>query len=283
MLTFDAPVWARFVRFTGAAPDAGDPAVEVAAELPDVVRIFERAAGPDYLPAIGEWGQNRHDAMYERLNPPTPVELDADAGDEAEAATVLDIGALHTDSAWVEQDEDWFRVTAPPGEGAVAVTITGVPSVDVDVAVLDMDGTELDSETTASAADSITVRAVVEPGADYLVRVTEPPSSIVFAFDTSTSIGPYAAAVYAGLVRYAGDVRTGQETVNIFPFGGQMLLDASSDEPYLLQAAITNYPQTANVEQRRGCADRVDGGPCRATGSPRRHADHRCADRTDRR
>ena len=100
--------------------------------------------------------------------------------------------------------------------------------------------------------DALTVTAVVEPGADYLVRVTEPPSSIVFAFDTSTSIGPYSAAVYAGLVRYAGDVRQGQETVNIFPFGGQMLLDESSDESFLLQAAITNYPQTETSSNAEG-------------------------------
>ena len=59
---------------------------------------------------------------------------------------------------------------------------------------------------------------------------------MVFAFDTSCSIGPLEAAVYQALTRFAGDVLPGRETVNILPFGEQLLLEDWTDESYLLQA-----------------------------------------------
>ena len=49
----------------------------------------------------------------------------------------------------------------------------------------------------------------MEPGASYRLRVTQPPTSVVFAFDTSASIGSLVPAVYQGLNGFAGDVLPG--------------------------------------------------------------------------
>jgi hypothetical protein len=92
----------------------------------------------------------------------------------------------------------------------------------------------------------------VRGGATYYLRIEEPPSSVVFAFDTSGSIGPYVTTVYQGLYQYAGDVQPGQEFVNILPFGARLLLKQWSDQPYELQSAITNYPRTESSSDSEG-------------------------------
>ena len=162
------------------------------------------------------------------------------------------LGTTVTDTAWVGQDDDWYVIDVPTGDRAIAVTLSGGPTIDVDIAMFDAEGGEIPIEAEDPSATEATFIADVEPGGRYFLRITEPPSSVVFAFDTSMSIGPYTPAVLQGLVRYSGDVEEGQETVNVFPFGAEMLLDEWSDEPYLLQAAITNYPQTATSSDAEG-------------------------------
>ena len=157
------------------------------------------------------------------------------------------------------------------------MTLTGIPTVDVDVAVLEADGDELDIEIRPSAGDALrTVTAVVEPGADYLVRVTEPPTSMVFAFDTSFSIGPYSAAVYQGWSASRGSPGTGDR--QHLAVRRPMLLDESGDESFLpghdreLPADQTSSDaEGALVARRRRSRNRGPGDD----------PDHRCPDRSD--
>ena len=249
---FAEPTWARFVRVTVSAPSSAPDPAAVAWELPDAIRVFEQPADDTYRSILGEWGHYRREAIYEQLLPPTEVDLDPDAGNDADAATVLPLGDAVTDTALVGQDEDWYRVQVPAGEEALSVTLTGLPTVDVEVTMFDAEGAEVAVESATTSANATTFTALVDGGGEYLIRVVEPPSSVIFAFDTSMSIGPYTPAVLQGLVRYSGDVEPGQEMVNIIPFGADLLLDEWSDEPYLLQAAITSYPQTATSSDAEG-------------------------------
>ncbi|MEJ7761933.1 MAG: VWA domain-containing protein, partial [Thermomicrobiales bacterium] len=252
-LDLSRPIWARFVRFTGIAGDGGVPdATTVVWELPGPIGVIERAQDDDYRSILGEWGHYRTEAIYERLVPPPVLTLDPDAGDGAEGATALPLDHRVTDSAWVGQDEDWYRVDVPAGETFLAFTLGGDPSLDVNVALFDGAGSRVSLGQEVSSARETIFTAAVEPGASYDLRVTEPPSSIVIAFDTSSSLGPYAATFYPALNRYAGDVQTGQEAVNVLPFGTDPLLDTPSDQPYLLQAAVTNYPRTESSSDSEG-------------------------------
>ena len=90
------------------------------------------------------------------------------------------------------------------------------------------------------------VGAPVEPGATYWLRITEPPSSLVIAFDTSSSMGSVLPTVYQAIAGYARDVIPGQEVVNYLPFGEELLIDGWADDPYVLLQAINNYPRTAS-------------------------------------
>ncbi len=83
--------------------------------------------------------------------------------------------------------------------------------------------------------------AAVEPGASYHVEVAQPPSSIVFAFDTSGSMGNYLSFVLQALRTFAAGVTPGQEAVLIKPFEEKPLLPDWSDQPYVLQNAVRAY------------------------------------------
>jgi hypothetical protein len=237
----DAPVWARFVRFRATVPgDVVPGATPTNWELPDAVRVVERPVDDEYRSILGAWGGATRASGYELANPADPVELNPDAGDTADAAADLPLGTNVTDSAWVGADEDWYRITIPDGETAIAVTSTGSPTVGVDVEIRDATGATIETAVDETPRET-TYTAEVASGAEYFVRVTEPPTSVVFAYDTSVSTAPFVATVYAGLNRYAAGIEEGRETVNIVPFGREPLLDAPTDEGYLVQTVITNY------------------------------------------
>ncbi|MDQ3653830.1 MAG: VWA domain-containing protein, partial [Chloroflexota bacterium] len=248
---FDEPVWARFIRITGVEPasttaDTGTPvAEELVRELPEQITVHERPVDGDYRSILSEWGTDNPRAIYELLVEPTGVNLDDDAGNDRETSTLLPANTIHTDSAAIDMDEDWYRVDIPQDHEILIVTIEGIPALGVTLALFDEQGNEIAIDQDPITANSMEVSATVTPGAAYYLRVTQPPTSVIFAFDTSFSIGPLEPAVYQGLTRFAGDVLPGREAVNILPFGETLLLDDWVDEPYFLQGTIANYPRTS--------------------------------------
>lgn len=255
---FDEPAWARFIRITGIPPavpggDAATPAAEPPdLVLPDQVIVRERAVDDDYRSIVGEWGTDSPRAIHESLVAPDAVTLDDDAGDDEHTATLLAPGSPHTDSASVEADEDWYRVDVPDGDGTLTVTLDGIPALGVTVTMFDEQGNGIAIEQDLVTATSLEISAIVTPGASYLLRVTQPPTSVIFAFDTSFSIGTLESSVYQGLTRFAGDVLPGRERVNVLPFGEGLLLDDWVDEPYFLQGTIANYPRTSISSDAEG-------------------------------
>ncbi len=255
---FDAPTWARFVRVTGVQPagQAADTATPVAdapaLELPDQIVVRELPIDGDDRSILGEWGTGSPNAIYETLVAPDAVTLDDDAGNDLETATLLPPGSTRTDSAAVEADEDWYQIDVPEGDGTLTVTLEGIPALGVAVTLFDEEGNEIAIEPDPVSATSIRIATAVTPGAAYTLRVTQPPTSVIFAFDTSFSIGTLEPTVYQGLTRFAGDVLPGREAVNILPFGETLLLDDWVDEPYLLQGTIANYPRTSTSSDAEG-------------------------------
>jgi hypothetical protein len=82
----------------------------------------------------------------------------------------------------------------------------------------------------------------VTPGAEYRLEVRQPPSSIVFAYDTSASVGPYLEEVYHGLRAFSADVTPGRESVLVLPFEEDPLIETWSDDRFALQNAIDRRP-----------------------------------------
>ncbi|MEJ7837714.1 MAG: VWA domain-containing protein, partial [Thermomicrobiales bacterium] len=243
-VVLEEAVWARFVRVTYLVP--ADPDGDAAARyvyLPNTVMVFERAVSDEYRSIVGEWGATSSEAIYERLLPEAVLELDTDAGNDQVSATLLPLGTTITNTAWVEQDVDWYQVDAPADAGNLEFTLSGVPSVEVAVDLFDAGGNPVDLRFREDTGEAEVFVAEVLAGGSYFLRVTEPPSNVIFAFDTSGSIGPFSSTVYQALGQYTADIQPGQEVVNIVPFGRDVLLADWSGEPYFLQSAITNYPR----------------------------------------
>ncbi|MBA2246491.1 MAG: VWA domain-containing protein [Chloroflexia bacterium] len=251
------PAWARFVRFTGvttneapATPESVPMSLEW--QLPDRIEIRELTPDDTYRSILGEWGGFRQEAIHEQLTIPEPIPLDADAGNDAAGATLLPLGTRHADTAAVAVDEDWYRVTVPGDSQVLTLSLTGEPVLGVSASLFDAMNNEIPLERQAGTGVEHVFTAIVEPGAAYLLRVTQPPTSVVIAFDTSFSIGPFESSVYQGLNRFAGDILKGRETANVLPFGAELLLPDWSDEPYLVQGAIAGYPRNTTSSDAEG-------------------------------
>jgi hypothetical protein len=77
------------------------------------------------------------------------------------------------------------------------------------------------------------------------VKVSEPPHSVVIAYDTSGSLLSQTPVIFDGLTRFAMGVTPGAEAVNFMPFQQPLMLQAFSDQPFVLQAALAADPRVS--------------------------------------
>ncbi|MGI8485123.1 MAG: VWA domain-containing protein, partial [Thermomicrobiales bacterium] len=253
---FAQPTWSRFVRLSGVkavgVQNATPTDTTVMWELPNTVHVYERMPDDSYRSILGEWGASSSTAIYEHLVPPAAVALAPDVGNDASHATILPLGSRLTNTAAVGSDEDWYQVEVPAGMGQLAITMRGDPTLDVALTMFDEGGKQMEVAASVSSPQETTFRADVIGGKRYFLRVVQPPTSVIFAFDTSGSIGPFVTTVYQGLGQYAAAVQPGKEVVNILPYGEHLLLPQWTDQPYVLQGAIASYPRTAGSSDSEG-------------------------------
>jgi hypothetical protein len=221
--------------------------------------IYESPTGPDYRSVTGAWGGTNRSGIYEYLNPPATEAVSDlnDAPDEQADAAPLKIGETVNGRAHIGTDVDWYKVTAPDDDNTLTFTLTGMPSVDVTVRLYDTSGQEVEAIRTVEGDTSqVTYTATVEPGADYTIEVQQPPHSIVFTFDTSGSMGPYAPLVQQSLRSFAGGVTKGQEFVQVIAFETDPLLDTWTDDSYVVYSAINGYyDQSSSSSAEKGVLD----------------------------
>ena len=247
--TLPAPAWARYVRV--AAPARGKDA-QLA--LPDVLRVIERPTGPDYRSVIGEWGHYSRAGVYEWLNPlPPAAETAAGGGNNTvEHAQTIAAGAAVQGTVQIGQKVDWYRVDVPAGQNAVVLRLTGQPTVGVRAIFQDAAGKPLPVTVDPVSPAEQVITATVAAGSTAYVRIEEPPRSVIFAWDTSGSMGSYFGAIYSALSSFIEGVKPGREGVNLLPFGSDLLLKTWSDEPAVLQQALNDYDRrdgSSNAEE----------------------------------
>ena len=98
---------------------------------------------------------------------------------------------------------------------------------------------------------TIAYRAEVTPGADYRVEVRQPPSSIVFTYDTSGSVGPYLEDIYHGLRAFSADVTPGKEAVLVVPFEEDRSSTAGATSPTSCRTRSTGGSDRVGRAERR--------------------------------
>ena len=238
-LLLEEPTWTRYLRFSAV----GGTKSEYTWDMPATLRVIERASDDDYRTILGEWGLDSPDGPYEWLQPPDLASLGlSDEASDPDTDVPLPAGQRANGRVHTGEDVDAYSITVPEGQNTLELGVSGRPTVGVGLTLTDVSGAVVPM-LVAPGEDPGTVSytATVEPGATYRVEVGQPPSSVVFAFDTSGSLGNYLPFVVQALGTFAEGVTPGREVVLITPFEEKSLLPDWSDQPYVLQNAVRAY------------------------------------------
>lgn len=241
-LSFDTPVWARFLRFSVPSAD-----VSRVMSAPATLIIHEAPTGADYRSVLSEWGLRSESAFYESLQPITPLPQLAQRGNESRpTADVLMPGNLEAGLVQLGEQSQWYRPTVPDGHNTARFTVTGEPTVRAELELTAADGSvlpvrkiERESTTTKHVFE-----AQFEVGDAIDIEVREPPRNVMFLWDTSPSVAQHLPMIYNSLLAYAEDLVPGRDAANFMPFGGATpLMRDWYGEPYLMQMILNDYPR----------------------------------------
>jgi len=238
-LEFDEPVWARYVRFSVAADES-----DARRAPPERIGIIEAPSGPDYRSVLTEWGFASTRSYFESLRQPSiRAEATASGNNTRETAFALAPGETVNGEVEVGVESDWYRFTIPDGHNVAAFELAGEPTVRTVLATEDAAGDAVRARRGASRTALHRYDSLVEGGREYWVRVEEPPRNVVFAWDTSASVGAYLPVIYNALAAYAEDVVPGRDAVNFIPFGGSMMAADWYSQPYRIRTLLNELPR----------------------------------------
>lgn len=244
-LRFATPVNARYVRFEIPAD------IKFPSAMPDVVRIMERRVDADYRSILGEWGWRSSASSREwRSTPVYDIDRGADGNDSMDTAAPL--GGTVEGSVRINVDEDFYRIDVDGNSNTLHIDLGGKPTIGATLALIKADGSAhslvLDPDQSTPTHERWV--ASVTPGESYLLKVVEPPRSVVFAWDTSGSVAPLRPVIWKALLRFSSGVTPGQEAVNLLPFGVQSpLLEEWEDEPTLILRALQDHQRAIDSSE----------------------------------
>jgi len=260
-LALERPIWARFVRFVTGSTDK-----DITILAPSVVRIFERPVAADYLSIVGEWGFNGHRAVYEAQHPPKPQPPYAlSRHGSREQAGALELGKTVESRVWLGRHEHWYRVQVPAGRNTLEIELAGDPTVRTVATIETASGEPVATRLLERGPAVHRLEARLEPqaaapadaGQTLFIKVEEPPRNVVFAWDTSASVGAYLPVIYNAISSYARGLVPGRDAANLMPFGSGLLLECWHGEPYLLQKILNEYPRKESSSESEGTLERA--------------------------
>ena len=238
-LDFDAPVWARFVRFKSAPVEERTTVV-----VPSIVRILERPADDTYRSILGEWGSEGHRAIFEALHPPAPpLPFVLAENDRREDAARIVPGDVVQGLVWLGRHEHWYRLEMPADQNTLELELAGDPTVRAVLQIENAADEPIDFRLIERKPDSQRIEAFVGAGETVFLKIEEPPRNVVFAWDTSASVGAYLPVIYNAMSTYAEGLVPGRDAANLMPFGAGLLLRDWYGEPYLIQKILNEYPR----------------------------------------
>jgi len=231
--------WVRFVRFTAYLSEGA-----TYSEEPGVLKVWERPAADDYLSVLGEWGEQGSRGYYEQLAGVQTEAAPEIAGNDTRAtAAPLLAGSPARGEVSLGKQEHWYRHRVSDTDNTLVVEMTGDPTVRTVVAVEDAAGNELPLRRTdrKDVFSRQEFEAIVSPGSEVWLRISEPPRNVVFTWDTSASVNAYIPQINNSLIAFSGGVAPGREAVNLMPFSMGPLLEEWYGEPYKLQTILNDY------------------------------------------
>ena len=237
---FKTPIWARFIRFTTEVEKSQY------IELPKQIRILEQQASAKYRSVIGEWGHYDPRGPYEWQKPDSSTSNTKKTAVNNARTTALPVTfeKVYSGMATLGSQVAWYRITVPKGSNTLEWQLSGYPSLIVRPLLMTPDERLVSLRSQKLSAQTSRYVADVEAGKTYLLKIEEPPRSVVFAWDNSASVSPYAPSIYQAMATYSVQIKPGREYVNLLPFQGNapsMLLEAWSDQPLMVLKQLNDY------------------------------------------
>lgn len=259
-VTFDPPIWARYLRFGFyGAEDARS------LTLPDQISVWEVPTSESYRSVLAEWGHYVSSGPLEAANEPRylgPTERGANHRRE-KALPLLD-GEAAPGVALLDDYDAWYQLQVPADQNTITLTMRGVPTLMAQAELLDAVGESVPLYQKVLEPSEVIWQAFVQPGQSYWLRAYEPPRALIFSWDTSASVGWYMPSMRNALYRYAEQIKPERDVVNLLPFGHSApLLRNWQGEPYAMKLMLNSYAQetgSSHAEMALAVASRAMQG-----------------------
>lgn len=238
-LTFDEPVWARYLRLEILEPDADD---ERSPRWRRPARLSAFEAGPlgSGESILGYWGQDEQVGPFERslAEPALPTEVE-DTTSSPDAPWVLEARI----SARVHEPNDTrsYRLSVDDGENTLAVRLREGLHGRLESHLEGPGGEAVALDWTRQAGGWREGVALDIPPGDYRLDVTEPKRAIAFLWDASGSLAHHQPSILRAVSRFADGLDPEQEVANLMPLGGPLLMHGWADDPVKLRRTLTSY------------------------------------------
>lgn len=233
--TLPAPAWARFVKF-----DVADTAARTTMRQPLQIKVFE-ALG-EHGSILGEWGYDNPQGPFEQAHPERSAPIANRVPEHTAQARALTLRAEESVNGVVQLGayDNWYRLQVPQGHNQLALTLAAVPLLRAQAVLLNSADEPVPLDVEDAAPDRQVLVAQVTPG-EYFLKVSEPPRSVVFTWDTSGSTGAVRPIIRQAVMNYVADVRPDLDEARMLPFGGGFLSRQWLDQPYMLQSVLNDY------------------------------------------
>ena len=230
-LTFDPPVWARYLRFSF------ETTPKETRFGPDAIEAIETPG----TSVIGLWEDDQPRAAYEAANqiqPPVPVT--PIGGPTRETAVSLPLATPIQSSVVIERNEDWWLLQVPGSKphGLRLEFESTRPQV-----VAELINAQSERAELKPAGGEQVLEAVLVPG-EYTLRIYEPPRSVVISWDTSGSVSQYIPRTVAAVRTWGRSLQPGRDALQLLPFGvNGFLLDEWAESPEILEPVLRDLPE----------------------------------------
>ena len=154
----------------------------------------------------------------------------------------------------IGRDEDWFKIVQPEGMDRLTIKLGGEPTIGADISLFDDADKPVVLVDTGGTPREADFEARVVPAKTYYLKVSQPPHSVMIAYDTSGSLLAFIPIIYNALEVFAAGVHPGQEAVNFMPFDRSAMLPDFSDQPGILKQALAKDPRESSTSGLEGTA-----------------------------
>ncbi len=243
-VVFAQPIWARYIKFS-----IGNDGASTTAYFPETTRVFEAPSGSDYQSILGEWGELSEQAVYE-LQHFNSIKPSLQDSNNHSKSTAIDLTRLQKATGQVQLEHadkpDWYKIKTQATDNTLKINLSGKQSIETVLEVEDDQGNKMPLITHKKTSNEIEYHLSVNPNQDYFIKITEPPRSVVFVWDTSGSTLAYQPMIYNAIGSYSNAVKADRDVVNFLPFGGQLLMQDWYGNPHYLKTILNNYPRKDN-------------------------------------